>query len=1099
MLIPKAEGRINQYLEFLEKNSYRRIAALDFEIFETEKTYRAPPTDAQWRKIDSPAPWGKAWNCAWFRTAYRAPKNQGRPLFLSVLPNADSLAFIDGKASGAFNMFHKKLRIDADGAEHTLHVEAYAGHPYNGSGPLQGEKIITTLGKQLDSFPNTFEGGFLLEQIPALHSLYYDVLALYGAAKELDKDSLRKARIIKGLFEALGELSLSAAGGRGLPAGSSGEACSSIGELEEQAARAAERIAPLLRAKNGDTVPTVYLVGHAHIDHAWLWHIGETERKAARTFINMTRFAAEYPEFVFIQSQPCQLEIVKNEYPLIFEAVKEAYKKGRWEPNGGMWVEADCNIPSGESLIRQFLYGKAFNRETFGYEADTLWLPDVFGYAAALPQILKGCRIQYFVTSKINWNDTTRFPYDTFVWRGIDGTGIKTHFITSRMNGYNGRVNPESLAETWREVQHKELQSGVIKSIGEGDGGGGTMRADLEMARRLANLEGLPKAVWKPVSAAAAEIFAQETGWPEWRGELYLELHRGTYTTQGRTKRNNRRTEFALRHAEWIAALAAADTGLVGSGPAYPKEKLDKAWKETLTLQFHDIIPGSSIRRVYQEAEAAHAGILADLASLGEKYRRFLLDRSGAGVLLFNDLSWERRDPQTVPAEKLETAGLRCGALRGEDGAVYPVQYFKDLEGRERAVCAPKLPPLGWAAFSRIGGDPSPAAEGSASPGPVFNYRDGRLETPFYRVSFEACGRIGSLVDLRRRTELVAPGGSFNSFVSAEDVPVYWEAWDIDADWTRYLKEETSLVSSEVVSQGPVSFRLRQTYRIASASTLVQDLVFYGEDPRIDFQTKVDWRERRRLLKVGFDTAIDSGEVRCEVQYGHVFRNTHLNLPHDRAKIEIFAPKWIWVEEGSGGGLALLNDCKYGHDVSPLAGSDGRTATRMRLTLLRSPKAPDPEADYGEHFFTYALLPFTGNFAASRTIRGAYELNAAAVLEAAQDPDGAEARNTGAAGGGSAKTEGFVAPVYSLCSVEGEAVIVECVKAPESGGSGLALRLYESLGGRARTVLRFSGPIAGAEETDMLEENGKAVPFTGRELPLEFRPFEIKTLLVKFG
>jgi alpha-mannosidase len=1064
MLIPKAEGRINQYLEFLEKNSYRKVASLDFEIFETEKTYRSPPEDAQWRKISCPAPWGKPWNCAWFRAVYRAPEKQGRPLFLSVLPNADSLAFIDGKASGAFNMFHKKLRIDADGAEHTLHVEAYAGHPYKGSGPLQGEKIIITLGKQLDSFPNTFEGGFLLEQIPAVYSLYYDVLALAGAAKEMDKDSLRKARIISGLFEALGELSLSTAG----------DPASAGGELEKQAARAAERLAPLLRAKNGDTVPTVYLVGHAHLDHAWLWHIGETERKAARTFINMTRFAAEYPEFVFIQSQPCQLEIVKNEYPAVFEAVKETYKKGGWEPNGGMWVEADCNIPSGESLIRQFLYGKAFNREAFGYEADTLWLPDVFGYAAALPQILSGCRIKYFVTSKINWNDTTRFPYDTFIWRGIDGTGIRTHFITSRATGYNGRVNPESLRETWREVQHKELQSGVVKSIGEGDGGGGTLRADLEMARRLTNLEGLPRAMWKPVSAALEEIFSQDVQWPEWRGELYLELHRGTYTTQARTKRNNRRAEFALRHTEWIAALCAK---ALGRSATYPREELDKAWKQILTLQFHDIIPGSSIRRVYQEAEAAHRGILADMASLGERCRRRLLDKSGADALVFNDLSWERRDPQTIPAEKLETAGAKCGALRGEDGTVYPVQYFKDLKGRERAVCAPKLPPLGWAAFSRIGGD--------SSPGPVFSYRDGLLETPFYRVAFEASGRIGSLVDLRRQTELVAAGGSFNSFVSAEDVPVYWEAWDIDADWTRYLQEETSLVSSEVASQGPVSFRLRQTYRIASASTLVQDLVFYREDPRIEFQTRVDWRERRRLLKVGFDTAIDSGEVRCEVQYGHVFRNTHRNLPQDRAKFEICAHKWICLEEGAGGGLALLNNCKYGHDVSSLAGSDGRTTTRMRLTLLRSPKAPDPEADYGEHFFTYALLPFPESFAASRTVRCAYELNSGAALEASQ--------------GAAAETGSPAAASYSFCSVEGGAVIVECVKAPESGGGGFVLRLYESLGGRARTVLRFSGPIAGAEETDMLEENGKALPFTGRELPLEFRPFEIKTLLVTLG
>jgi alpha-mannosidase len=492
---------------------------------------------------------------------------------------------------------------------------------------------------------------------------------------------------------------------------------------------------------------------------------------------------------------------------------------------------------------------------------------------------------------------------------------------------------------------------------------------------------------------------------------------------------------------------------------------------------------------VYQEAEAAHGEILADLASLGEKFRRSILDDSGADVLVFNDLSWERQDPQIIPAEKLGKAGNRCKALRGTDGALYPVEYFKDLQGRETALCAPRLPSLGWAAFSRVGGDLPPEGRDAASPDTAFKYRDGVLETPFYRVSFEPSGRIGSLVDLRRRIELVAPGGSFNRLVSAEDVPVYWEAWDIDSDWTRYLTEETSLVSSEPLSHGPVSFRLRQTYRIASASTLVQDLVFYREDPRIDFQTRVDWRERRRLLKVGFDTAIDSGEVRCEVQYGHVFRNTHRNLPQDRAKFEICAHKWICVEEGAGGGLALLNDCKYGHDVSPLAGSDGRTTTRMRLTLLRSPKAPDPEADYGEHTFTYTLLPFTGSFAASRTIHSAYELNAGAVLEARDTEGGPDAGSSGTGAG----------EAYSFCSVEGDAVIVECIKASESGAGRLAIRLYESLGGRARTVLRFSGPIATAEETDMLEENGKAVPFTGRELALEFHPFEIKTLLVKFA
>ncbi|MDR1948469.1 MAG: alpha-mannosidase, partial [Spirochaetaceae bacterium] len=348
-------------------------------------------------------------------------------------------------------------------------MEACAGHPQEGCGPFEGSSLIVTIGKNLPDFPSTFEGGCLLERIEPVYSLYYDARALFELSKELDDNSLRKARILRGLYEALTDIHFASTGD----------------ELEREAVAAGKEIRPLLDAKNGDTAPEVYLVGHTHIDHGWLWHIGETERKAARTFINMIRFIKEYPEFVFIQSQPCQLEIIKHEYPAIFAAVQEAYASGNWEPNGGMWVEADCNIPSGESLIRQFLVGKKVNRDLLGYEADTLWLPDVFGYAATLPQILKGCRINYFVTSRINRNDTTRFPYETFVWQGIDGTGVYAHFISARGQGYNGRVNPEGLAEVWNEVQHKEIRSGVVKSIGEGDGGGGTRRADLEMARRF--------------------------------------------------------------------------------------------------------------------------------------------------------------------------------------------------------------------------------------------------------------------------------------------------------------------------------------------------------------------------------------------------------------------------------------------------------------------------------------------------------------------------------------------------------------------------------------------------------------------------------------
>jgi alpha-mannosidase len=893
------------------------------------------------------------------------------------------------------------------------------------------------------------------------------VKCLLDLAKSLDDNSLRKARIIRGLFEALMEIPFSSLGAA----------------LEKEAAEARKRIAPLLKAKNGSTAPEIHLIGHAHIDHAWLWHIGETERKVARTFINMTRLAEEYPEFIFIQSQPAQLEGVKENYPEIFEAVKEAYKKGNWEPNGGMWVEADCNITGGESLIRQFLVGKQATKEMLNYEGDTLWLPDVFGYAAALPQILAGCGIKYFVTSKINWNDTTRFPYDTFIWKGLDGSAVKTHYITSWNTGYNGRVLPADLAEAWNKVQHKELQSALIKSIGEGDGGGGTARGDLEMARRLENLEAAPKAAWRKVSEALDKIFGKEMQWPEWRGELYLELHRGTYTTQAKTKRNNRENEFALRNAEWLSAIANLE-----GWAQYPKDVLLKNWKTLLTLQFHDIIPGSSIKRVYDEADISHKEIATAAAAISSSVRKKAASDIG-GIVAFNSLSWERSDSVFIEASALEKASVinKVGALKAAGGVaatplkrnqkapagVYPVQYYKDLDGKETAVFAPRLPSLGWSRFSALSAKEAASVEGFETDSPFVYEKNKSLKTPFYRIKFDKIGRISSLVDRKSKRELVAPVGSFNNFVSAQDVPVLWDAWDIDSDWVKYLREEERLLSSELAGDGPVCFILRHKYAIGEKSTLVQDLIFYAADKRIDFVTKVDWKERQKLLKVGFDTAFDAAQVRCEVQYGHLLRNTHKNLLQDRAKFEICAHKWISMEE-EGGGLALLNDCKYGHDVS--GGS-------MRLTLLRSPTAPDEEADIGEQRFTYSLVPFSGSFGSSGIIRKGYELNEGAVVEISQKPA------AGAKGGHE----------YSLFSLDGDAVIAETIKGPESGKKKtIVIRLYESLGGRTRTVLHFNKGIAQAVVTDMLEGSPKALRCSGSDLPLSFKAFEIKTVMVTF-
>ncbi|MCL2243323.1 MAG: glycosyl hydrolase-related protein [Treponema sp.] len=1051
MLIVKAQQRIQQYITFLKQNRYRELSQLNFEYFETTETYRNPPTGVKWEKITTPFEYGKPWRCSWFRAFFKTPAQNKYPLYLRVVPNADSLVFIDGKPAGAFNPIHKKIKVNADGNEHEFYMESYAGHHYPGCHPFHGGSVILTVGKHINDYPNIFLGGALTERIEPVYALYYDVLCLFELAKTLDENSLRKAKIIKGLYDALMDIHFSSGSGT---------------VLEEEAADARTKIMPLLEAKNGSTAVQVFLTGHAHIDHAWLWHIGETERKTARTFINMIKLMEEYPEFIFVQSQGAQLEIVKKNYQEIFEAVKDAYKKGRWEPNGCMWVEADCNLPGGESLIRQFLVGKRAVKEMLDYEGDTLWLPDVFGYSAAMPQILSGCRIKYFVTSKINWNDTTRFPYDTFIWKGIDGTGIKTHYIT---NSYNGQVNPADMQESWYKIQHKEIQFSLVKPIGEGDGGGGTARGDLEMARRLANLEGAPKASWKKVSEALEIIFGETEKWPEWKGELYLELHRGTYTTQSAVKRYNRKLEFALRNAEFLSAIA-----MLENDTPYPHERFLSNWKPLLTNQFHDIIPGSSIGRVYDEAKETYRTIENDLSDLYRSIMKIFTGfppESGSKekeseycIRVFNDLSWERNDPVNVPAGLLQGVSalkIQESGEETENDLIYPVQFCTDPDGSETAMFCPSVPSLGWITLY-------PAEKNASSS--FFSFRGNSLKTPFYEVKFDEEGRIISLFDLNRDRELTAPGGVLNGFISAQDVPILWEAWDIESDWKYHITEETRLMSTEISASGPVCFKIRRKYRIGESSVLVQDTAFYTSTARIDFETLVDWQERRRLLKVQFDTNISTAQIRCEIQYGHLLRNTHQNLPQDRARFEFCAHKWVSLEE-EGGGIALLNDCKYGHDA------EGGT---VRLTLLRSPAAPDPNADRGEHRFTYSLFPFTGSFGQSEVIRRSYELNSPAKAEGAFT----NALN------------------YSLFWIEGGSVIAETIKAVEpyieDCGKKLLIRLYESLGGPASVILHFNKPIIYAAETDMLEENPKELSKAGEDLFLEFRAFEIKTIMIAF-
>lgn len=597
MLHRRAAERIRQYLCFLDERKYRFLEPLRFEVAETEESRRAIPEDLSWVPIELPHAYGREWTCYWFRTEVTVPHEaEGTELFLAADTGSDTLVYLDGVPDAAINSFHRRVRLFEQaraGDRLDLALECYGGHRYPGTAPLDETRIIVTLQIQAPHYPLWFRSAGLCIKRPSVYALYYDGSVLLETALELDETSLRRHRILAGLYDALLSIYFTA----------------EEDELERQATNARARIASLLELPN-QTAPTLFAVGHAHIDHAWLWSIDETRRKIARTFANMARYAREYPEFRFIQSMPAQLEQLRDDYPAIFERIRDRFEAGQWEPNGGMYIEADSNLPSCESLIRQFLIGKQVSSELLGYEGDTLWLPDVFGYPAVLPQIMQGCEVSYFVTSKIHWNDTTRFPYDTFLWIGSDGSEVATSFISQE--GYNGTLTPAENARAWKSIQHKEVQDALIKPVGEGNGGGGTLRSDLERARRLRDLEGTPRVEWSTVSNGLKHLFSTAGTLPSWQGELYLEQHRGTYTTQAALKRSNRECELLLRDVELIRSLLT----LCAADAPYPGDALQRAWKQLLINQFHDILPGSSIERVNREARELYRELRATLTEL---------------------------------------------------------------------------------------------------------------------------------------------------------------------------------------------------------------------------------------------------------------------------------------------------------------------------------------------------------------------------------------------------------------------------------------------------------------------------------------------------
>ncbi len=1041
MLPLEVEHKLENRLGAINKWRYGKICDVILEMASTMEHFRQPPEHLEYEPAPVGSKWGKHWETVWFRGKIEIPKQyKGYRVYYRHESVTEKLLFVNGKPYAGMDLKHKEVLLNPyvrGGEQYDIYIEAYCGHPIIG---VEGYDLkLRTLHSIGDAPtidpPLELESSELLFERTHVSQLYFDSFVLLQTAKILDINSLRRAKILQGLNEALDLIPIH---------------WETEEELESAVKSAQKLIVPLLKCHNSSTTPFIGIVGHAHIDIGWLWPVKETIRKASRTFSTILLLMDTYPEFRFIQSQPVLYQMIEEHYPELLAKISKKAKEGRWEPNGGMWVEADSNIAGGESLVRQFLEGIKAVKKYFGYTPDTLWLPDAFGYSAALPQILSRCNIKNFVTSKLSWNDTNRFPFDTFWWQGIDGSRVFAHFLTTRTGSYNAFPTPTVIKETWDYVQQKEIQDSVLCSIGYGDGGGGTTLEMIEIAQRLKDLEGCPKVDFVNVSEFLSKLREEtKNELPCWVGELYLELHRGTYTTQARTKKYMRKLELLFRETELWLSLALV------YGYEYPSQKLEQLWRKLLTNQFHDILPGSSIREVYQVAEQEFAEIEEELKDIKQSVIKFLgqkicSDPENHGYLVCNSLSWSRNEVIFIPNndynEAVNVKGDNLETQQTQDG----LYIYLDL------------PPM---SIVPIGLRKSESIKLS----PFVNLND-TLETPFYRVKFDKAGRIISLWDKEAHREIVKQRNYLNCLYTAEDIPISWDAWDINADYRDKIRYEEHLLSTEIINDGPILHTIRRQYNIGKKSKLTQDIIFYAKSRRIDFKTEVDWQERHTILKTGFNFDILAEEFKNEIQFGHVVRPLHQNTSWDRAKFEVCAHKWVDVSEADYG-VALLNDCKYGHDAF-----NGR----ISLTLLRSPMAPDMEADQGKHQFTYTILPHIGEFSVKTVVHAAYELNVPSEVYIHE------------------KQNNLCEESLILGWVNNPNVIIEAVKKSESDDS-LIIRLYEAGKTRGQTTISFPFRIRKVYECNMLEENLVSLDITnGDTILIDLAPFEIKTLKVYY-
>ncbi len=895
--------KILHYIKLLDAARYTGERAVDGITFcrTGYKKGNNPPPPSAFEPYTRGTDWGSGNDShAWFHLTFRKPEDmKGKPCELVVRTDHDGwgpanpqfMVFADGKMRQGIDMNHPFYRID-DEDEHDIYLYGYTGPRIPSVGLLLSARALE---EDIDE-------------------LYYDISVPADMLSYLPEYSSEYANLLLHLDKALSLLDMLELGSEAFHA---------------SVRRAHEYMRDAFYGKycKEQTMTTV-CIGHTHIDCAWRWTLDQTREKVQRSFATALELMKRYPEYRFMSSQALLYKYLKEEDPVLYAEVGERIREGRWECEGAMWVEADCNLSSGESLVRQVVYGKRFFEKEFGVRQHILWLPDVFGYSAALPQILRKSGVDWFVTSKISWNDTNQMPNDTFSWQGIDGTRINTYFLTAqkktlgapvRYATYNGNPTVSEIAGTWERYQNKSLNNEVLHTFGWGDGGGGPTKEMLESLRReSAGLPGAPNARIGFASeflSRLEERIRDNKLLPTWRGELYLEFHRGTYTSLAKNKRNNRKSEFAYENAELYATLARRLISL-----PYPKRELAEGWEMILTNQFHDIIPGSSIREVYERSDKDYAAVFAIGSTVTERATEAIVSRISAdeGYVIFN--------PHTVTDKGYVRIDGKCAFVSGI---------------AQKGYTCVKAPVMTNAV--KIDGK--------------------KVETDVLSVVFNDAWQLVSVYDKKAERELLSESAVGNELRVYADYPDTYDAWE----WQAYSRDSyrALLAVSEVSVIEDGARRGIRTVRPYKGSSVTQTVWFYDGEKRIDFDTVSDWHEKHCMLKAAFAVDINADKATYDVQFGSVERPTHFNTSWDSARFEVCAHKYADLSDG-GYGVALMNDCKYGYDIHEGV---------MQLSLLRCPSDPYEAADEGEMRCTYALLLHEGCVKESETVAVSYELN----------------------------------------------------------------------------------------------------------------------------